>query len=92
MAKIKITEMWKVINIDGYPLSISKVTKKDNDRHTRASTNDHLIEIGKSRIVQNCFIGDATRVWNRVPYIIHSCATIGTVKSQIKQYVKALPC
>ena len=46
-AKIKILEVWKSLNIDGYPLEISTKCVKKESINTRAMTSNQPIEIGK---------------------------------------------
>ena len=48
MAQIKIQEVWKALNVQDYPVKIEKQSVKEVGPATRASTNERLIENGKS--------------------------------------------
>ena len=90
-AQIKMTEMWKSNNVPNYPLNIVRKTQEKEIRTTRAETSDQLIEPGKTCILQNTSLSDASRAWNKVPNCIRQCETIWSAKKEIKKFVKQLP-
>ena len=90
-AQIKINEIWKAINIEHYPLTITKHGENDSAPLTRSCTNGTLVEQGKSVLSQKSCKNDAVRLWNSLPKYIQSCATLNEIKTQSKIYVKSLP-
>ena len=69
-AQIKLTEVWKALNIPKFPIKVSKQQTPTDSRITRGVTNGKIIEEGSSNLIVNSFIGDATRLWNRAPEVI----------------------
>ena len=91
-AQIKLTEIWKAINLSGTPLNISVPTNDPNARGSRSTTNGRLqICKGKSTLSQSSFLNDGKRVWNAAPETIGKCSTLQSAKAEIKKYVKTLP-
>ena len=86
-AQIKITEMWKATNFKNYPLDIGKLQPTDDGRITRGITEGKLIE----PVTLNTFVGNATRLWNKVPNSIKSSKSISIAKREIKKYCGQLP-
>jgi exonuclease III len=90
-AQIKLLEIWKAINVEGYPLKIEQQTVQAEGATTRASRRGRPISVGKSKIVQRTSTSDAIRIWNLAPAMVTDSKSIWQVKSQIKTYVKTLP-
>ena len=90
-AQIKLTEMWKAINVPKFPIKVNKQQTPNDSRTTRGVTNGRIIEEGSSNLVTNSFIGDATRLWNRAPEAIKTAGSIFCAKQEIKKYVSTLP-
>ena len=89
--QIKLLEIWKALNVEGYPLKIKQQTVQDVGATTRASRRGRPISVGKSKTVQKTSTSDAIRIWNLAPVTVTDSKTIYQVKSQIKTYVKTLP-
>ena len=90
-AQIKIQEIWKAINIEDYPLIISKSGVKSSMAATRSCTSGKLIEFGKCVISQKTCKNDAVRLWNSLPKHVQTCGTLNELKTQTKIFVKTLP-
>ena len=54
--------MWKASNFQNYPLNIEKLQPAVNGRVTRGVSHEKLVEPP----TLNKFIGNATRLWNKV--------------------------
>ena len=90
-AKIKIIEMWKVMNVEGYPLQVSLNQEKSEHVTTRAMTKKMPIEIGNTILKSKTCVGDAIRLWNLAPSSIHNCTNLYSLKKCTKAFVKTLP-
>ena len=49
-AKIKLLDVWKALNVENYPLKITKQVIKLDKTNIRANTQERLIEIGKKTL------------------------------------------
>ena len=78
-AQVKITEMWKEVHFKNYPLNIGKLQPSNNVRETRGVTEGKLVEPK----TLNTFIGNATRLWSKAPYVIEDSESISTAKKEI---------
>ena len=91
-AQIKLTEVWKALNVPNTPLNITLPIVDTNNRSARSTTNGRLqICNGKSQSSQATFLNDGKRVWNTAPITIRECKSIGNVKKEIKKFVSTLP-
>ena len=86
-AQIKLTEVWKAINIKNTPLNIALPTVNQNSRNSRSVSNWRLqIGHGKSLLSQATFLNDSKIVWNAAPQIISEkrnqkiCGNVAIVK------------
>ena len=52
-AKIKLVEVWKALNVVGYPLKISRQEVRNDATNTRACARGRPIEIGISTLTSN---------------------------------------
>ena len=86
-AQVKLTEMWKAVNYNNYPLNIGQLQPAENGRSSRGVTTGKLTE----PLTLNTFIGNATRLWNKAPLVIKNSKSISVAKKEIKQYCKSLP-
>ena len=90
-AQIKLTEMWKAINLQNYPIKVSKQIIPNLGSTTRATTYGRLIEPGtKTKTIKTC-ISDSTRIWNKAPTVIKLCTTLHLAKIEIKKFLKSIP-
>ena len=55
-AKIKILEIWKSLNVEGYPLKIDTKQVNQETMNTRAMTSNQPIEIGTKLLTQKSCI------------------------------------
>ena len=78
-AQVKLTEMWKASNFQNYPLNIEKYQPVVNGRVTRGASHEKLVEPP----TLNTFIGNATRLWNKVPESIRNAKSISTAKKEM---------
>ena len=90
-AQIKLTEIWKALNVPKFPIKVHKQQTPIDSRITRGVTNGKIVEEGSSNLMVNSFIGDATRLWNKAPDVIKSSSTLFSTKSEIKKFVSTLP-
>ena len=67
-AQIKLLDIWKALNVDGYPLKIKQQQAVNNHGTlTRAWAIGRPCEIGKSTLTQNTCPSDAIKLWNQLP-------------------------
>ena len=90
-AQIKIMEIWKALNIDGYPLKLDKQTAISSKTSTRACTLGKIIEKGKCTLTQKTCINDAVKLWNSLPLNIQNSETLNQMKNNSKEFAKTLP-
>ncbi len=90
-AQVKLTEMWKAVNTETYPIQMAAQSVSEVGMATRADHQGRLIEVGHSKITTQSFVGDASRVWNKAPLKIKEAKTIGSAKNAIKAYCKTIP-
>ena len=65
--KIKLTEMWKSVNVPNRNFDIKKTELKDGMRSSRSISNGKLIEDGISSRATSTFLNYSTRAWNKAP-------------------------
>ena len=90
-AKIKILEIWKSLNVEGYPLKIATKERSHEVMNMRAMTSNQPIEIGTTAIMQRTCISDAIIIWNNAPSELKDISTIYAMKRATKHYVSTLP-
>ena len=91
-AQIKLTEVWKALNLMDTPLNIKLPTLDPNNRGSRSSTNGRLqVCNGKTVLSQATFLNDSKRIWNAAPQTTRDCVSLYTAKKEIKKYVTTLP-
>ena len=90
-AKIKLLDVWKALNVENYPLKITKQVIKLDKTNIRANTQGRLIEIGKKTLTTKTCVSDAIRLWNSAPNELKQCETIYKFKKANQAYVKTLP-
>ena len=90
-AQIKLSEVWKAINIKGFPIKVKKQMTTQDARITRGVTFGKLIEEGSSKLTINSFVGDAIRLWNNAPEEIKKTKSIYSAKLEINKFVRTLP-
>ena len=71
-AKVKLQEMWKVLNVDNYPVKI-KINEAQVDKmETRAMSNRTPKELGSTTLISKTCISDAIKIWNHAPIVMRN--------------------
>ena len=68
-AQIKLTEMWKSINIEGYPVKTELLGPIPDARNTRSRNARLLKEEKVSYRGQKTFSNDAIHTWNKAHFV-----------------------
>ena len=87
-AQIKLIEVWKSINVEGYPLTLDPYT---NPHRTvtiklRPQTNRTFEDSSRLKISSQSFCTDAARLWNLAPATIKTATTLTGAKTSILKY------
>ena len=90
-AQIKLTEFWKITNVDNYPLMPKEAPISISQRSCRSKSNGKLHEINGSEELKSTFINDGTKLWNLAPEAIKGCKSLQKAKLEIKKFSKTLP-
>ena len=92
-ASIKLTETWKTINIENYPIKLEPniIDRPESDRIMRATTTRLWNQDAKSRAEKESFSRNAAKLWNAAPTEITNTKTIYIAKKAIKTHCKLLP-
>ena len=91
-AEIKLTEVWKSINVDNCPTRLDPYNQHANTSQLlRPKSNRVFNDSSKLRVSKSSFSIDAARVWNTAPNQIRNAPTLAEAKRLIKQYAKSLP-
>ena len=61
-AQVKLTEMWKAVNTENYPIQMAAQVIPEVGMATRADHQGRLLEPGHSKKTMQSFVGDASRV------------------------------
>ena len=89
--QVKLMEVWKAINLEGYPLKIAQQSVPEVGTSTQAAHKGKPINIGKSTATRNSCVSDSIRIWNLVPSNITESKTAYLAKKAIKEYARSLP-
>ena len=90
-AQIKITEIWKAVNKDNYPITVNKYSLGKDERLSRSKMSEKLVVTGHSDLVQSTFKSDTLNLWNNCPDSITKCTSLYSAKKAIKCFTKCLP-
>ena len=90
-AQIKLTEIWKAVNVQGYPPKVNLRVPTNSDRTTRSVTNGAIKEFGTTECPKNSFLCDGIRIWNKPLDVIKACKNIHVLKREMETFVKMLP-
>ena len=92
-ASIKITEVWKSLNVESYPIklepNISRIT--GSERIVRPGTTRQWNQDAKTTAEKESFSRSAAKLWNNLPIEIKNNKSLFTAKKAIKNYCKTLP-
>ena len=90
-AQIKLSEMWKAVNVEDHPFNLDRKESGPNIRSMRSITNEMLPVKSFSELSKNTFINDGIKAWNLAPMSIKNCRTYVSAKNEIKKFVKIIP-
>ena len=92
-AKIKLIEVWKMINKEGSPLHLEPYLRRSGeDQHElRIRHNRIFNDYSKLKNSESSFHIDAARLWNALPNQIREERSLGIVKSRLNEFCKSLP-
>ena len=92
-ASIKLTEVWKSINLNDYPiqLELNETRKPESDRVLRTSSCRRWNQDAKSKAEKESFSRNAAKLWNAAPNEIKNAKTLNAAKKVIKIHCKSLP-
>ena len=65
--QIKLTEGWKISNIDNYPTKWALKSTTEDERTTRATSSNKVHESAKSKTTQSAFNNDAKNCETKLP-------------------------
>ena len=82
-AQVKLTEIWKSLKVDNYPIHCQKLNYKPEARGTRASNRGDLVMDAATSKSQATFLNDAFKIWNAAPTEIKNSSTLATAKKEI---------
>ena len=83
--QVKLMEVWKAINLEGYPLKIAQQSVPEVGTSTRAAHKGKPINIGKSTATRNSCVSDSIRIWNLAPRNITESKTAYLAKKSNKR-------
>ena len=89
--KMKIMEVWKLFNVEGYPLNIPTQSATIDSLNTRAMTSFRPIEQYGSHLISNTCISDSIKLWNMAPEDIKSCKSRYQIKKLARYFALTLP-
>ena len=92
-ASIKLTEVWKGINIENYPIALEPNKKKigESERVLRPTSCRDWNQDARTTAEKECFARNAAKLWNGAPMNIKNATKLTEAKSAIKMYCKSLP-
>ena len=92
-ASIKLVEVWKSLNQDGYPISFEPYNHNlhIHNRNLRPQANRLLKDNCKLKRNEASFSIDAARLWNAAPKEITEATSIEVAKAAIRHFCKNLP-
>ena len=92
-ASIKLSEVWKSINLVNYPIQLEPnvVGKPDTDRSLRTSSCRLWNQDAKTRAERESFSRNAAKIWNNAPLAIKNATTLTAAKKEIKLHCLTLP-
>ena len=90
--QIKLTEVWKSINVENYPIQWEvKPPPAEDVRITRSVNAKNLVELRHSKSEDSTFIIDSARICNLAPQSLKDCKSLYSVKREIKKFIVTLP-
>ena len=92
-AQIKLTEVWKAINREGYPIQLEPYNNHltQSGLRLRPKLDRVFNDTSRLRLAESSFNIDAARVWNAAPADITTAISIELAKKRIRIYAESLP-
>ena len=92
-ASIKLVEVWKSLNREGYPIRLEPYNHNlPNQTHNlRPKPNRTLNDYCRLRKFESSFAIDAARIWNAAPKEITCASSLNSAKNAVRLYCKSLP-
>ena len=92
-ASIKLAEVWKSINVEGYPIQLepNKKSPKDTDSNLRPASTRIWNQDARSSAAKESFSRNAAKIWNNAPENIKNALNLKSAKKQIAKHCKSLP-
>ena len=91
-AKIKLMEVWKIVNCPDYPLRLEPYRNPDSERRhdLRPQLNKIFNDNCRLKRSEQSFNVDAARLWNLAPMDIKNATTLNRAKTFIVNYAPNL--
>ena len=90
-AQIKITEMWKAVNVSNYPLKFENNNSNNSAMTSRSKVDGNLLVKHGSENLKSTFKNDGVKMWNSATNAIKDCKNLESAKKSIREFVKTLP-
>ena len=92
-AQIKLLEVWKSVNLEGYPIMLEPYNNNlSQSGHSLRPQGDRIFkDMSKLHKAESSFNIDAARIWNAAPKTVTSAITLSLAKKSILLFVKSLP-
>ena len=85
-AQIKLTELWKAFNTENNPLKFKHQVAAENGRESRAVSNKTLVLNKGSKLTNDSFLYDASKLWNNAPEDLKNTKTFGNFCSYVSYF------
>ena len=92
-AQIKLQEVWKSINVEGYALTLDPYNSHlpSSGHELRQKNNRIFNDTARLQIAEFSFNIDAAKLWNSAPIEITQIKSLSVAKKAIRAYAKSLP-
>ena len=92
-AKIKLLEVWKMVNREGSPLNLDpyNTSNNENKHGLRQKPNRVFDDTCRLKNSELSFHIDAARVWNASPAEIRNATSMNIAKTEVTKFCKTLP-
>ena len=93
-ASIKLTEVWKSLNIENYPFHLepNNRTEARSERSVQPGTTRSWNQDAKTAAEKESLSRSAAKLWNSLPTEIKNLKTLVMPKGQSKFFVSHCPC
>ena len=92
-SSIKLTEVWKSLNIVNYPIQLepNNMTMNESSRVLRPTSVRLWNQDARSNAAKESFSRNAAKLWNAAPENIKNAKSLNMAKKEIKNHCKRLP-